>query len=170
MGLPLCREDGSVVRITVDPRQRSHSQVRVPRDSRPHFSVSDSGLPKLEDQIPVFISLSNRTAQLHPQTQGSLFFARMNSSDTVEVFKTDSSREISCNAPIQELIVYFPESESESYVTTDGQPASLSWNKAPIWSLRPDLYYCLIVAGLLIWGALSDERTGLSFALATGPR
>jgi hypothetical protein len=26
-------------------------------------------------------------------------------------------------------------SESESYVTTDGQPASLSWNKAPIWDL-----------------------------------
>jgi hypothetical protein len=59
--------------------------------------------------------------------------------------------------------------ESESYVTTDGQSASLSWNKAPFWSLRPDLY-CLTVAGLLIWGALSDERTGLSFAIATGPR
>jgi hypothetical protein len=29
-----------------------------------------------------------------------------------------------------------------SYVTTDGQSASLSWNKAPIWGLRPDLYYC----------------------------
>jgi hypothetical protein len=26
--------------------------------------------------------------------------------------------------------------ESESYVTTDGQSASLSWNKAPIWGLR----------------------------------
>jgi hypothetical protein len=60
--------------------------------------------------------------------------------------------------------------ESESYVTTDGQPASLSWSKAPFWGLRPDLYYCLTVAGLLIWGALSDERTGLSFAIATGPR
>jgi hypothetical protein len=47
-----------------------------------------------------------------------------------------------------------PESESESYVTTDGQSASLSWNKAPIWGLRPDLYYCMTVAGLLIWGAL----------------
>jgi hypothetical protein len=35
---------------------------------------------------------------------------------------------------------------SESYVTTDGQPASLSWNKAPFWGLRPDLYYCLTVA------------------------
>jgi hypothetical protein len=31
--------------------------------------------------------------------------------------------------------------ESESYVTTDGQPASLSWSKAPTWGLRPDLYY-----------------------------
>jgi hypothetical protein len=47
---------------------------------------------------------------------------------------------------------------------TDGQSASLSWNKAPIWILRPDLYYCQAVAGLLTWGALSDERTGLSFA------
>jgi hypothetical protein len=59
---------------------------------------------------------------------------------------------------------------SLSYVTTDGQPVSLSWNKAPFWGLRPDLYYCLTVAGLLIWGALSDESTGLSFTIAAGPR
>jgi hypothetical protein len=32
------------------------------------------------------------------------------------------------------------------------------WNKAPIWSLRPDFYYCQTVAGLLIWGALSLWR------------
>jgi hypothetical protein len=30
--------------------------------------------------------------------------------------------------------------ESESYVTTDGQSASLSWNKVPIWGLRTDFY------------------------------
>jgi hypothetical protein len=59
---------------------------------------------------------------------------------------------------------------SQSYVTTDSQSASLSWNKAPLWGLRPDLYYCLTVAGLLFWGALSDERTGLSFTMAAGPR
>jgi hypothetical protein len=29
-------------------------------------------------------------------------------------------------------------SRSESYVTTDGQSASLYWNKAPFWGLRPD--------------------------------
>jgi hypothetical protein len=44
------------------------------------------------------------------------------------------------------------ESESESFVTTDGQSASLSWNKAPIWNLRPDFYYCQTVAVLLMWG------------------
>jgi hypothetical protein len=30
--------------------------------------------------------------------------------------------------------------ESESYVTTDGQSASQSWNKAPIRGLRADIY------------------------------
>jgi hypothetical protein len=50
------------------------------------------------------------------------------------------------------------------------QPASLSWNKAPIWGLRPDLYYCQTVAGLLMWDDLSDEKTGLSFTTAAGPR
>jgi hypothetical protein len=29
--------------------------------------------------------------------------------------------------------------QSQSYVTTDGRSASLSWYKAPIWGLRPDL-------------------------------
>jgi hypothetical protein len=44
------------------------------------------------------------------------------------------------------------ESESESYVTTDGQPACLSWNKAPIWDLRPDLYYLCDSYGLVLVG------------------
>jgi hypothetical protein len=49
------------------------------------------------------------------------------------------------------------ESESESYVTTDGQSASLSWNKAPIWGLRPDFYYC--ETARVCWrGALSLTR------------
>jgi hypothetical protein len=62
------------------------------------------------------------------------------------------------------------ESEYESYVTTDSQSASLSWNKAPISGLQPDIYYCQTIAGLLMWGALSYERKSLSFATAAGPR
>jgi hypothetical protein len=61
-------------------------------------------------------------------------------------------------------------SESESYIMTDGQSASLFGNIASIWGLRPDLYYCQTVAGLLMLGALSDERTGLPFTVAAGPR
>jgi hypothetical protein len=60
--------------------------------------------------------------------------------------------------------------ESESCVTTDGQSASLSWNKARIWGSIPDFYYCQTVAGFLMWGALSDNRTGLSFTVAAAPR
>jgi hypothetical protein len=44
------------------------------------------------------------------------------------------------------------------------QSASLSWNKAPNWGLRPDFHYCQTVAGLIMWSALSDERTSLPFA------
>jgi hypothetical protein len=40
----------------------------------------------------------------------------------------------------------------EFYITTDGQPASLSWYKAPIWGLRPDLYYVYDSYGLLLVG------------------
>jgi hypothetical protein len=39
-------------------------------------------------------------------------------------------------------------------------------NKTPTWGLRPDFYYCQTVGGLLMWGAVSDERTGLSFTIA----
>jgi hypothetical protein len=60
--------------------------------------------------------------------------------------------------------------QRQSYVTTDGQSASLSWNKAPIWGLRPDFYYRQRVAGFLMWGTLSNERTGLSFTIAAAPR
>jgi hypothetical protein len=61
------------------------------------------------------------------------------------------------------------QSQSQSYVTTDGQPASLSWNKEPFWGLRPDLDYCLTVAGVVVLAVLSDERAGLPFANAAGP-
>jgi hypothetical protein len=52
------------------------------------------------------------------------------------VFQCDPSR-----IKRKEAISSESESESESYVTTDGQSASLSWYKAPIRGLRPDFYF-----------------------------
>jgi hypothetical protein len=48
---------------------------------------------------------------------------------TVEVFDPASTRETI-------------KAQCQSYSTTNGQSASLSWNKGPIWGLRPDFYYC----------------------------
>jgi hypothetical protein len=64
----------------------------------------------------------------------------------------------------------FKVKSSHIYITTDSQLASLSWCQSPIWGLRPDFYYCQTVECLLIWGALSDERTGLPFKITAGPR
>jgi hypothetical protein len=61
-------------------------------------------------------------------------------------------------------------SKSQIYVTTDGQSASMPWCQDPIWGPRPDFCFCQRVAGSLMWGALSDERTGLSLTIAAGPR
>jgi hypothetical protein len=47
------------------------------------------------------------------------------------------------------------------------QSACLSWCQTPIWGPRPYLCYCQTAAGLLVWGALSDERTGLSFTISS---
>jgi hypothetical protein len=92
-------------------------------------------------------------------------------------YRTELSTEL-CTTPLHDgfvsLIHGFSTtidfSESESNVTTDVQSASLSWNKTPIWGLRPNFYFCQTVAGLLMWDAVSDERTGLSFTITAGPR
>jgi hypothetical protein len=41
---------------------------------------------------------------------------------------------------------------------------------SPIWGPRPVFCYSQTVKGLLMWGGLSDERTGLSLITAAGPR
>jgi hypothetical protein len=62
----------------------------------------------------------------------------------------------SCTLLVNECSLVTPsfltQSQSQSYITTDGQSASLSWNKAPIWGLRPDFYYCQTVAGFVCMG------------------
>jgi hypothetical protein len=57
-------------------------------------------------------------------------------------------------------------SPSQSYLTTDGQLASLPWYQATIWeqwSIFCHFHgkYFQTFADLFLWGALSEERTGL---------
>jgi hypothetical protein len=64
------------------------------------------------------------------------------------------------------------EIQSQNYVMTDGQSVSLTWCQAPIWGPRPDFYTSNYqnVADLLVSGAVSDERTSMSFTIDAGPR
>jgi hypothetical protein len=71
---------------------------------------------------------------------------------TVEVFDPASTR-------VTALL-----SQSQSHITTDGQSVSKSWYRAPSGA-HDQIFICLTVMFLFPWGALSDERTGLSFAL-----
>jgi hypothetical protein len=45
-GAPSDKRTGMSFTIAAEPRQRSHSRVRVPRDSWLYFTVSDSRLPQ----------------------------------------------------------------------------------------------------------------------------
>jgi hypothetical protein len=125
-----------------------------------HDQILLSQIPdssNLEGQVPVFISPRKRVARLYPPALGTLFVALY-----------DSQGYDGCIRPASTLIN--PSLNLEPYITTDGQSANLAWNKAPICGLRPDFCYCQTVASLLMWGALSDERTGLSFAIAADPQ
>jgi hypothetical protein len=73
------RRTGLSSTIAADPRQRSHSWVRIPRYSWPYFLTQIRDSPNLEGQVPVFISPRNKVAQLHPQALGSVFFVSYNS-------------------------------------------------------------------------------------------
>jgi hypothetical protein len=44
---------------------------------------------------------------------------------------------------------------SQSHIATDGQSVSQSCYRAPIWGSWPDIYYCLTITVLLLWGALN---------------
>jgi hypothetical protein len=53
-------------------------------------------------------------------------------------------------------------SRSPSYFTADGQSVFVS---SPLWNLWPYITSSQNVAVFLLWGALSDERTGLQSAV-----
>jgi hypothetical protein len=65
--------------ISTDPRQHSHSQVRVPRDSRPQFTVLDSKLLQPGEQGPRIYIPEETVARLYTQELDSLFVASYDS-------------------------------------------------------------------------------------------
>jgi hypothetical protein len=65
--------------IATGPRQCSHSQVRVPRDSWPHFTLSDSRLPQPGGPGPRIDIPHEQSGPVIPQVRGSIFVASYDS-------------------------------------------------------------------------------------------
>jgi hypothetical protein len=72
----LCDERTGLSFITAaNPRQRSHSRVRVPRDWLPYFTVSDSRLPQPGGPGPRIYIPQQQVPQLYAQVLSFLFVA-----------------------------------------------------------------------------------------------
>jgi hypothetical protein len=62
------------------------------------------------------------------------------------------------------------QSQSQSYIATDGQSIiSKSWCRAPSGA-HDEIFIIVLQLPLFSCGALSEERTGLSFVYTAGPR
>jgi hypothetical protein len=71
---------GQSFTIAAGPRQRSHSQIQIPRTSWPYFSVSDSRLPQPGGPGPrIYIPQEQGGPVVPPQALGSLFVASYDS-------------------------------------------------------------------------------------------
>jgi hypothetical protein len=118
MGLPFT--------IRVGPRQRSHSWVRVPRDSWPYFTVSDSILPKPGGPNPcIYI----------PQGQGGPVISPGTGFPFRRLLRLAEQRWRYSNPPPQASSL--GQSNSQSYFKTGGLTSvSSSWRQAP-WYSRP---------------------------------
>jgi hypothetical protein len=81
--------------IAAGPRQRIHSQVRIPRDSLPHFTVSDSRLPQPGGPGPrIYIPQEQGGPVILPDTDWVLFSSPPTTRRVaVEVFKPASTRD-----------------------------------------------------------------------------
>jgi hypothetical protein len=119
---------GLLFRIASGPRQRSHSQVLVPRDPSYFTEIQDSA--NLNDQVPVFISPRNR-AQLYTKALGSPFVASEDSQGCVTATK----------------LCYDHRSVGQSISVSNTHLRS-----------KTRFYYCHATAGLLTSGILSEDR------------
>jgi hypothetical protein len=133
--------------IAAGPRQRSHSQLRVPRDSWPHFLSQIRDFPNLEGHVPVVYPPETRWSGSTPRHWVSFSSPSTTRAATVEVFDPASTREYDlCKSP------------GQSYFTTGGlPPTSSSLRQAP-WDPRPEIIFQLNSCGNSPYVATSLRR------------
>jgi hypothetical protein len=115
---------------------RTHDNILLSH-LRPYFTVSYEAPTTLRFQLPIIISPRKMVALLYPRALDPLFVASYNSQGYGGGILT-------------RLYTSRVQSLSPSYIMTDGQSPSLSWNRAPIWDPRP----IFPLLSLIIFGQL----------------
>jgi hypothetical protein len=164
------------------------SECYRPQDHILLSQIRDSA--NLEGQVTVFMSPSDRVAQLYPRHCVPFPSPSTPRRAAVDVIQTSlhnlkgqsvmswriNSRRTECKIPPTTLPLLFAfvfvaaqawTGRVDSHTTTDCRSVSQSRNKAAIWGSR---HHCRTVAGLFMWGAKSEEGTGPSLTTFAGPR
>jgi hypothetical protein len=89
-------------------------------------------LPNLEGQVPLFITTGTKWPRYTLSHWVPFSSPLTTSRATVELFELPPRWVFK---PCQSLL---RQSQSQNYITTDGQSASLSWRQSPIWDPRPN--------------------------------
>jgi hypothetical protein len=83
--------------ISAGPRQRSHSQIRVPRNSRPYFTVSDSRFPRTWKTRSPYLYLPGTGWPNYTPRHWVPFSSPTTRWATVEVFDPASTQGCNCH-------------------------------------------------------------------------
>jgi hypothetical protein len=152
------------------PCQRSLSPARVPWDSRPYFTVSDLRLPFLSPpttlRVKVEVTDTNTYCDIIIE-EGAVTRTRQRNNSLQLGNDSQLRRFNSFRDPRLLPSLASAYLKSQSYVTTDGQSATV-FVSSPHLGPNTRLFTVKTAAGLMMWGALSDERPGLSLTAAAG--
>jgi hypothetical protein len=133
--------------------QHSHSCVRVPQDSWPYFTVTHSAPPTWRLRFPHLYSSWQGGPVMTPGT-GFPFRRFLRLAGLRWRYLHPPQHGQVANSKRNSLWL----ASRQSYVTTNGHLASLSWCQAPSGARnRVSFSYCQRVAGFFMWGAHSDE-------------
>jgi hypothetical protein len=134
--------------ISAGPRQRSHSQVRVPRDSWAYFIASDSRLPQPGGPGPRIYIPQEQGGPVKPLDTGFPFR---------RLLRLAGLRWRYSIPPSTRTLTQPNQSQCQSYFTTGGlPPVSSSWRQAP-WDPRPVIFFYLNT-----WGDSSYVTSSLT--------
>jgi hypothetical protein len=128
---------GLSFRIAAGPRQRSHSRLRVPRNSWPYFAVSDSRFPQPGGPGPRICRPQEQGGPVIPPCTGFPFHCLLRFAGLSWSYWNPPPRGI----------LQLNQSQNQSYSTTGGLPQiSSSWRQAP-WDPRPEIFFELNPCG-----------------------